>query len=109
MQDEYKDVPEGVIAADFYHSNDLMALSDEDIVQRVHDTLKICEPGFRDAKVSCPIWLSVSLKVAGRMSVAISSALSHAPREAARSCGLLDNLFRLHVASIVSHTRKMVS
>ncbi len=51
MQDEYKDVPEGVIAADFYHSNELMALSDEAIVQKVHDTLKICEPGFRDAKV----------------------------------------------------------
>lgn len=51
-QDEYKDVPEGVIAADFYHSNELMALSDEAIVQKVHDTLKICEPGFRDAKAS---------------------------------------------------------
>ncbi|KAK9868775.1 hypothetical protein WJX84_001572 [Apatococcus fuscideae] len=51
LQDEYKDVAEGVIAADFYHSNELMALSDEEIVQKVHDTLKICEPGFRDAKV----------------------------------------------------------
>ena len=45
-------MPEGVIAADFYHSNELMALSDEAIIQKVHDTLKVCEPGFREAKVS---------------------------------------------------------
>ena len=40
-----------MIAADFYHSNALMAMTDADIVARVHKNLCICEPGFSGAKV----------------------------------------------------------
>ncbi|CAL5218947.1 g699 [Coccomyxa viridis] len=51
LQDEYRDEPGSVIAADFYHSNALMAMTDADIVARVHKNLCICEPGFSGAKV----------------------------------------------------------
>ena len=40
-----------MIAADFYHANELLPLSDDEIVQRVHRNLAICEPAFADAKV----------------------------------------------------------
>ncbi len=46
-QDEYASEPGSVISADFYHSNALMPLSDEQIVQRVVSHLQTCEPGFR--------------------------------------------------------------
>lgn len=51
-QDEYRDAPGSVVASDFYHANDLMPLSDEEIVRRVHSNVAACEPGFADAKVS---------------------------------------------------------
>lgn len=40
-----------VIAADFYHSNTLMPLSDGEIVTKVKANLVQCEPSFRTAKV----------------------------------------------------------
>ena len=40
-----------MIASDFYHSNTLMPLSDDEIVRRVHSNIAACEPGFADAKV----------------------------------------------------------
>lgn len=46
-QDEYASEPGSVISADFYHSNALMPLSDEQIVQRVVSHLQTCEPGFK--------------------------------------------------------------
>lgn len=51
MQDEYRDEPGSVIAADFYHSNALMAMDDADIVAKVHQNLITCEPGFAGTKV----------------------------------------------------------
>ena len=54
LQDEYRDEPGSVIAADFYHSNALMAMDDAGIVARVHRNLCICEPGFSGAKVRHP-------------------------------------------------------
>lgn len=51
FQDEYRDAPGAVIAADFYHSNALMPLTDAEIVARVHANIAACEPGFADAKV----------------------------------------------------------
>ena len=51
LQDEYWDAPGSVVASDFYHSNTLMAMSDDEIVQRVHSNIAACEPGFADAKV----------------------------------------------------------
>ena len=50
MQDEYRNEPGAVIASDFYHSNALMALPDEDIIARVQRNLEACEPGFIGAQ-----------------------------------------------------------
>ncbi len=49
-QDEYKGASGAVIAADFYHSNALMPLSDEAIVARVRRSLESCEPSFIGAQ-----------------------------------------------------------
>ena len=54
-KDEYKAATGAVIAADFYHSNALMPLSDEAIVARVVRSLETCEPGFLGAQVRL-IW-----------------------------------------------------
>lgn len=54
LQDEYKDAPGQVIASDFYHSNTLMPLSDEDVVLRATRNIAACEPGFKAAK-ACPL------------------------------------------------------
>lgn len=51
MQDEYKDEPGTVIAADFYHANQLLPLSDEEIIAKVHRNITLCEPAFAAAKV----------------------------------------------------------
>lgn len=51
LHDEFKDAPGSVIAADFYHSNTLMPLSDEQIARRVHDIIMQCEPAFKEAKL----------------------------------------------------------
>jgi uncharacterized protein with NAD-binding domain and iron-sulfur cluster len=40
-----------VIEADFYHANQLLPLSDEQIVQKVQGDLATCIPAFREAKV----------------------------------------------------------
>ena len=50
-QDEYKDEPGSVIAADYYHAGALLPLSDEEIVRRTKSHMSVCEPGFLDAKV----------------------------------------------------------
>ena len=50
-QDEYKDAPGQVIASDFYHSNTLMPLSDDEVVQRACRNIAACEQGFLGAKV----------------------------------------------------------
>ena len=52
-QEEYQDEPGTVIAADFYHANQLLPLSDKDIIAKVHNNLVLCEPAFAAAKVSC--------------------------------------------------------
>lgn len=51
LQDEYRDEPGSVIEADFYHANQLLPLSDEQIVAKVHNDLAVCVPEFREAKV----------------------------------------------------------
>lgn len=51
VQDEYKDEAGTVIAADFYHANQLLPLSDEEIIAKVHNNLVLCEPAFAAAKV----------------------------------------------------------
>ncbi|MGK7915674.1 MAG: FAD-dependent oxidoreductase [Prochloraceae cyanobacterium] len=51
LQDEYENEPGSVIEADFYHANQLLPMSDEEIVQKVHRDLSTCISGFREAKV----------------------------------------------------------
>lgn len=51
LQDEYRDAPGQVIASDFYHSNTLMPLSDDEIVHRATRNIAACEPGFASAQV----------------------------------------------------------
>lgn len=51
LHDEYRDVPETVIEADFYHANQLLPMSDEEIVSLVQDYLSTCIPEFRAARI----------------------------------------------------------
>ncbi|CAN0098632.1 unnamed protein product [Scytosiphon promiscuus] len=52
MQDEYRDSEGSVVASDFYHASELLPLSDEEVVERVHKTyLSTCVPEFKDCKV----------------------------------------------------------
>jgi uncharacterized protein with NAD-binding domain and iron-sulfur cluster len=51
LHDEFKNEPGTVIEADFYHANQFLHLSDEEIVQIVQGYLTKCIPGFREAKV----------------------------------------------------------
>lgn len=51
LHDEYLDSPETVIEADFYHANQLLPLSNEQIVNKVKRDLATCIPAFREAEV----------------------------------------------------------
>jgi uncharacterized protein with NAD-binding domain and iron-sulfur cluster len=51
LQDEYKDESGSVVEADFYHGNQLLGMSDEDIIDKVHQDLAVCIPDFQRAKV----------------------------------------------------------
>ncbi|MBW4681982.1 MAG: FAD-dependent oxidoreductase [Microcoleus vaginatus WJT46-NPBG5] len=51
LHDEFRDEPGTVIEADFYHANQFLSLSDEEIVSRVQRYLTTCIPEFAEAKV----------------------------------------------------------
>lgn len=51
LHDEYRDQPGSVIEADFYHANQLLPLSDSQIVALTQRDLATCIPAFRQAKV----------------------------------------------------------
>ncbi len=51
LQDEYKSEPHTVIEADFYHANQLLPMSDEQIIAKVQRDLATCIPDFGRAKV----------------------------------------------------------
>jgi uncharacterized protein with NAD-binding domain and iron-sulfur cluster len=51
LHDEFRDEPGSVIEADFYHANQLLPLSDEQIVEKVQHDLATCIPAFGEAKV----------------------------------------------------------
>ena len=50
-QDEYKNEPGSVIEVDYYHANQLLPLSDEQIVELTQKDLTGCIPEFADAQV----------------------------------------------------------
>ncbi|MBV8885079.1 MAG: FAD-dependent oxidoreductase [Chroococcidiopsidaceae cyanobacterium CP_BM_RX_35] len=51
LHDEYRDEPGTVVEADFYHANQLLPLSDEQILPMVQHDLATCIPAFGEAKV----------------------------------------------------------
>ena len=51
LHDEYHDEPNTVIEADFYHANQLLPMSDEQIIDKVHRDVTTCIPEFGTAKV----------------------------------------------------------
>ncbi|HBL11169.1 MAG TPA: amine oxidase [Cyanobacteria bacterium UBA11162] len=51
LHDEYTYEPGSVIEADFYHANQLLPMSDEQIVEKVKRDLGTCIPEVREAKV----------------------------------------------------------
>jgi len=51
IQDEFKNADGSVIAADFYHANALLPMTDEQIVAEVKSNLAACIPGYADANV----------------------------------------------------------
>lgn len=51
LHDEYKDEPASVIEADFYHANQLLPMTDEQIITKVHKDLGTCVNNFQYAKV----------------------------------------------------------
>ncbi len=51
LHDEYCDEPGSVVEVDFYHANQLLPKSDEELVAIAHQRLITCIPAFRNAKV----------------------------------------------------------
>ncbi|MDB9376152.1 hydroxysqualene dehydroxylase [Nodularia sphaerocarpa] len=51
LHDEYKNEPGTVIEADFYHANQLLRMSDAQIIDKVKKDLTTCVPAFGSAKV----------------------------------------------------------
>ena len=52
LHDEYRDEPNTVVEADFYHANQLLPMSDEQIIDKVHRDLTTCIPAFGAARVT---------------------------------------------------------
>lgn len=51
LHDEWRDHPGSVIEADFYHANQLLPMSDDQIIAKVHQDLSTCIPEFATAQV----------------------------------------------------------
>ena len=51
LHDDYRNQPETVIEADFYHANQFLAMEDKEIVRMVHQDLTTCLPDFKAAEV----------------------------------------------------------
>ncbi|MGK7892022.1 MAG: FAD-dependent oxidoreductase [Leptolyngbyaceae cyanobacterium] len=51
LHDEWRAHDGSVIEVDFYHANQLLSMTDEDILTKVQQDLAVCVPGFQDATV----------------------------------------------------------
>ncbi len=51
LHDEWRDAPGSVIEADFYHANQLLPMSDADLIAKVQRDLATCIPAFRDVQI----------------------------------------------------------
>ncbi len=52
LHDEYHHELNTVIEADFYHANQLLAMTDKQIIEKVHRDVSTCIPAFGTAKVT---------------------------------------------------------
>ncbi len=52
LHDQYHQEPNTIIEADFYHANQLLPMSDEQIIDKVHRDVATCIPAFGTAKVT---------------------------------------------------------
>jgi uncharacterized protein with NAD-binding domain and iron-sulfur cluster len=52
LHDEWRDHPGSVIEADFYHANQLLPMSDDQIIAKVHQDLSTCISEFAMAQVT---------------------------------------------------------
>ncbi len=52
LHDQYHQEPNTIIEADFYHANQLLPMSDEQIIDKVHRDVATCIPAFSAAKVT---------------------------------------------------------
>ncbi|MEL7051112.1 MAG: FAD-dependent oxidoreductase [Cyanobacteria bacterium J06588_5] len=52
LHDEYKDEPGSVVEVDYYHANQLLGLSDQQVLPLVQKDLSGCIPAFGDAKIT---------------------------------------------------------
>ena len=51
LHDEYQDEPNTVVEADFYHANQLLSMTNEQIIDKVHQDLSTCISSFGAATV----------------------------------------------------------
>lgn len=51
LHDEYQNEPNTVVEADFYHANQLLPMSDAQIIAKVRQDLATCLPAFAEAQV----------------------------------------------------------
>lgn len=51
LHDDYRDAPGSVIEVDFYHANQLLPMTDKELVAIAHARLGTCIPAFREARV----------------------------------------------------------
>jgi uncharacterized protein with NAD-binding domain and iron-sulfur cluster len=51
LHDEFREAPGTVVEADFYHANQFLPMTDEDIIQRVQQYLATCIPEFTEAEI----------------------------------------------------------
>lgn len=51
LHDEYQNEPNTVVEADFYHANQLLPMSDAQIIAKVQQDLATCLPAFAEAQV----------------------------------------------------------
>jgi uncharacterized protein with NAD-binding domain and iron-sulfur cluster len=51
LHDQYKNEIGSVVEVDFYHANQLLPMSDEQIIKKVHQDLTTCIPEFGEAEI----------------------------------------------------------
>lgn len=51
LHDEFRKAPGTVVEADFYHANQFLPMTDEDIIARVQQYLATCVPAFAQAEI----------------------------------------------------------